>query len=979
MNTDRKSGRVIFWNTMFGFIQQADNSTIYFNRKSINNQAKEQISLLCDVEYSTSVVQQGKHKGELVAVVVEKENEPDLSTYKRYVGRIREWNNTDAKKNGYIASPQQEKLVRFFETRSLDKNCKYKNGDLVVFHQIKSTKNPNQLFALFAYPLSNEKSIAFLQQQYSDSRIPEIKEYLDTLQPKQESLSVEEQFNQEVLRLGFVDSLENYKKLKKLIATYKDRDYQPEYEFISAHCIDHYLIQLFEDQVINSYDKELMKVFFNNTIAAKKRFLISLIDPKDKQEILSFHIEHLKSQKKLLSLNNHVKTLLDIIYRREKDVDHEVYAPVKAYLFKNLHPNELFELWEKGYIDEIDQLINSELLDLFNYKIAKSLCHRNEKQYSIPVKTIYDRFLITVNDQKFKTCFPRIIACLKFYNEEFKGYYDNAIAEIITKLNDNNCFILWLYNVKINFEAGLYYESNHQELNDYEKIRFLLRITDESKPETLPYAHIGKVTQQGLYNYIDESSWEGIVTPTNNESQSYQTIFLDDIEKYISRYQRSDICLREIAHYLYQSILKYSVHHLRMWLNNNVSDELFDYVGYRQVYSKLSPEEQKKFTKKADPLLKDNYVHKVEYETVKPCTKVVFIDEKTKLYTATIQNIYFDTESIELRKEDNDYTDKYLVNDISSGLNRIPSSSALCDMSIEILVKNETKIIDVKGLYDVLMEIHTAEILDDLKTPDSTSEDSLADNDSNKPYAEDWELRKKIHSYLSEKQDKNKDPIVLNEPKYIQRERDENQRNTIVENVALFSIKTNNGYGIIWENIDLNYDRATFVFRSEESNYSDQISKILNAITSTPYLRSRLNCRSEEEESRIFKNNLGYVGSCRKQRGKQFSFENWLEKLNNLLNQPVPEIPSKTELERLVDWVNEKSFPKRITRITTKKYIPKTINEENIPVLDLPFAEDIETSVGTLTVQEEAEPRTRRDEIYISLKQFNDFFLENLN
>jgi len=163
----------------------------------------------------------------------------------------------------------------------------------------------------------------------------------------------------------------------------------------------------------------------------------------------------------------------------------------------------------------------------------------------------------------------------------------------------------------------------------------------------------------------------------------------------------------------------------------------------------------------------------------------------------------------------------------------------------------------------------------------------------------------------------------VREPKNFYRRLDEKSGIDSFEETVLYTIKIENEYAIIWENIDFSEDRATYIFKCLPENHSTQIQKISNAIVTLAQYRSTLSRTEKTAELLIFKNNYGFITSIRKQRGKNKPFSNWLEKLQNALTQTIPSLPTPEELENIKHWTPN-------IRHTPKINKPKNYKDEAI-------------------------------------------------
>ena len=239
---------------------------------------------------------------------------------------------------------------------------------------------------------------------------------------------------------------------------------------------------------------------------------------------------------------------------------------------------------------------------------------------------------------------------------------------------------------------------------------------------------------------------------------------------------------------------------------------------------------------------------------------------------------------------------------------------------------------------------------------------------------EDWKLRKQIIDYLNENQTENSGPIIVNEPKNFYRRMDENSGIDSYEKTGLYSIEIGNEYTIIWENIDLTFDRATYVFKCYAKKYTSQIDKIKEAIVSYAQFRSSLLSSADTMLAQRFKNNFGFIDSIRKQRGKKESFSNWVEKIEKAMHEPIPKLPNEVQLKELYSHISYTPLS-----VSTKRIPPKTVSrikEKDLETIDI---HEGGTNIGKRVNNNNNNKSSNKESLLKTLKEFNQYFTENLN
>ncbi len=958
------SGKIIFWNGIYGFIQQEDGSSIFFHRSGITKNSKTETKLLVGVTYQISNNIEGKHKGKPIAINVTKTSEVNLKDYERHFGKLISWNDH----YGEIQSTLQDKTVFFYNTRSLNLNDTFKNGDFVIFHQVKSHKDPNKLFALFAYPFLSETDITFLHQKYFETQIEEIQNRIKELLDEFPKHSIEDRFKFELDVIGIIDNNTKFVKLVSLLKKYNKKGFSPKYDLLKAYCTNTHLIQLWESNLINEYDTSLMKSYFHKTNADNKRFIFRKFKDDDKDIIINFHIDSLENEGYLRRLNNNIKTLLDIIYRQEETRKLEIYNKVFNRLFENLTPDELISLLLNGYIEDLPKQFIVENIDINNIKLINELLNKKEEKYIEFIKKLFDNYFKEISKKDFKKEYSDLIEKLKFFEVWYGIHYKEIISILSTHYSHEQKFVLWLFDVSIEFDGLSYFENNHQYLNHYYKIRFFLHeienIANSRIQSLLKYISIN---QEGLLEYVSGIPWNNMIWPTEiaGEVNTNSYFFLPDVKMFIKEFDFIKLDINILSERIFNSLSPYQIHHLRLWLYSYVSTDLYDYVGFRECFKLLNSEEQSMFKSKGNNIIFDELIESIENEVI-ACKNIISESEFSKKYKAFLYNIFFESGFYRLRKEDGTYTYRKEEEYSSLGFNTIPSSLAISKIEIIIEVSSDNEILNAKGLEEIFTKIHTGEIEKALGKVGPRVE--AINGPVNQPYIEDWKLRKEVIDYLNENQIYGIDPKTVDEPRNFFRRMDADSGPDLLELTQLFSLETSDGIAIIWENIDLSEDRATYVFKTTHIHHFSQIDKVAHSIVSLAQFRSTLISSKEDPKLLVFKNNLGFIGKIHKQRGKNLPFTNWLTKLEELLSKPIPDLPTEDELREIENWSPDIFHTPRIKK-------RGKINEKNVPEVSWDFQKEFELITESNDSYNNSEICLK----YKALKSFNKAFLNKFH
>ena len=969
------TGNIIYWNQndSYGFIECAELSGSIFFHKSKCNYGN--VQLFDKVSFQISISNSKKNKGKKVAIDVSLVESGNFKNYDLRVGTIQNWNG----KFGFIDYPTDGKKIFLFHTRLLN-STSLKNEDLVIFNPIVSIKDTTQFFAFFAYPIFFEKDVRFLKSQYINYQIPALKDFMFSAFNENE-LTLAERFELELMNLGLISTREDYLNLVVLLKRYsKDFSFAADFDLLSKYVSTTYLIQLLESDIINTYDINTIKDYFIRTNANTKRVIIQKVTETDKEVILNSYFSYLNSLNKLDRINNDLKTFLNIIYLNVDTRSKSLYENVKQHLLSTLKPFELIDLWLHDYIDGLSEGFVLKNFDLGDKKSIKLLLKRKDEtgelKYVELLSKIYEQYFIDIANSNldFEEEYPKLVKYLKIFKNEFSHRYAEIVDILQKTLSTYQQFVLWVLGINIEFDAHFFVHQNINVINHYFRLKFILRFWD--KIENIDNQNLldsVPIDIIGLKDFAIKFKWNDIIYPTKIiEIEEIQS-FLDDVIDYNSKCNK-DFDIKDLADAIYNSIGKFNEVHLRLWMYEYLTDKkYYDYIGFNQPFKKLSNRERAYFIRKSNEKDFDEIIEQ-EISEVKPCLDFEQKNETIKTYKAFVENIYFGNGFIKLRKENKDYTEQCYQEYSSTGLNRIPANHSLNKKSLQIEVESN-KIVEVIGLDDLFSSIHTGEIEKALGTVIEGNER----NSRNFAYTEDWQLRKQVIDYLNANQDKNIETTIVNEPKKFYRRLDEKSGIDDFEKTELFTIIIGKEYAIVWENIDLSEDRATYIFKCLQENHSIQIQKIANAIASLAQFRSTLSNAKDEYELFIFKNNFGFIASIRKQRGKNKPFSNWLAKLENALIQQIPELPTAEELERLKNWSPNIPHTARINKSRQIIYSPYAVLKgDNLP------------KTGIFSGQEQIENDEQFKEagnfhndnqlsILNALKTFNQYFTENLN
>ena len=977
------TGKIIFWNFEYGFLESPElDKSIFLHSKALSEKMCKMINLFDYFTFKVGISTSENNAGKLFARSVRYKEHGRLNEYRRKIGKIYGWNG----RFGFIDYPTDGKKIFLYHTRLLYTN-EILNGQIVVFNPINSNKDNSQLFAYFAYPITFERDFNFLKEQYLDYKIPELIDYINQFSKNYSELTVSEKFELELLNIGDFSTGREYLKLTEIIKSFKTQyNYIPDYELLSVFVSDAYIIQLWESELISSYNAEKIKEYFINANADTKRLIAMKVSIEDKEIFILEYFNFLQKSRKIERLNDEIKILLSIVYKNSKTRSQNLFEQIKSYLISRLKPTEIIDLWLHDYFDDLTENYIISNFNIGDFKSVKLLTQKKadngQYKYKELLSKIYEQYFLEIAKKEeldFDNEYPKLIRYLQIFENEFSERFPDIINIIEVTLRPYQKFVLWIFGIKIDFDALDYLLSCQNEANQYFKIKFYLRFLGTNKD--FDYKKLLEkiiINQSDLAYFSKTYQWNDLIYPTKRIGIENETSFLTDLVRFNEKFnQKIDIYF--IADEIFNSIELYNEIHLRLWLYDFNTN--YDYIGFRECFKLLSNEEQKKFRIKANEISFGD-ISEQEITEVMPCLKFEVNHDDSIIYFALLENLYFENGFIKLRKEDSKYTEPYNEPYSSTGLNRIPSTHSLNSIPLQIIV-NSNIIQNIQGLNEIFIYIHTGEIS---KALGKVVEPLYITDKHDKSYVEDWVLRKNVIDFLNENQVDNIQTTIVNEPKNYYRRLDDKSGVDMFEKTELFTIKTYDGYGIIWENIDFSEDRATYIFKCSLEQHNYQIEKIAKAIVSTAQFRSTLSSAKDAELLTLFKNNFGFISSIHKQRGKNNPFSNWLSKLETALKQPIPEIPTYEDIEKLKKWSPEIPHVARINKKPQINYKESAVIKsselesadlyENKMVLKQIIKQETFENINKKVIKSNVESRLS---LLNTLKTFNKYFIDNFN
>jgi hypothetical protein len=913
-----QTGEVVFYNGKYGFVRLADETSVFFADSQLDGTSRQQLRLLDTVSFQLDTVNQGPHQGKLRAVKVRRLAAGDPGRYRRVVGQVQ----PGSKQFKRLISPQLSKPVLLHFNRLLDRHVQPKHDELLVFYPVISSENANELFAFFAYPLSQEKELDFLREQLEASQLPGIQIRIDQVLAATRTAPVNERFAAALRRLGPVRNLPAYQQLTELLKEYAEQNYRPAIAELQAVVAPEYQLMLWENRLVPDYVPALMLDYFLRTSADRKRALAARLVGEERRALLTGWVRHLLLPGKITRLHNGLKTGLDVMFRNPETKDPELYR--QLYDALDLTAQDWQQLHQQGYVHQV--LVSPE---------STALPPRREWLSRAGAA----RVLAAGKDSELLACYEaelldaeptteegqlRLALAAKLLVELMPAQAERILVWYWPRFTALQRLVLWLVEVGPDIpEVAELYAIYEAQLAVFLRLRYYLRQTDATPEATeLTAEAFGAFAATHYANRLVD-----LVAPQPGPypPEAYYTL-LSEVHAVHRRWPEQTPSVEEVAASLYKALPLYQVEHIRLYLQHLVGEEVADFIGFREPFRLLTREEKQDLRARFDSRQKPQVWEQLRQGIV-PCEEGEAVNDQM-CYTAYLENIYFGRGSMQLRLPDGEFTavftgDAQLAEKASVGINSLPVESSYNRIPIKIWVK-EQDIVFVTGLvelFDLLLEEEIAFTFRK-KLPDPTGP-ARTDTDA---YAEDWELRRQVLAYL---QQASVEVREVGEPKNYGRRLDSKSGIDEHEKTVLYVLPTDDGVGIVWENIDFSDDRATYVFKASQAELPGQLDKLEQAIATYAQWRSALANAQNTPAQISFRNRYGYLGRIRKQRGRNQPFEAWHERLLFLLQQPVPPVPDEQEWAQA--WAAARSAPpiQSTTRPIKRRPSPVVLIDES--------------------------------------------------
>jgi hypothetical protein len=955
-----QTGEVVFYNGKYGFVRLPDETSLFFPDSQLDAIGRQQLRLLDTVSFQTETVAQGPHQGKLRAVKVRRLAAGDPSRYRRVVGQLQ----PGSKQFHRLVSPQLSKPVLLHYNRLVNRHTQPQQNELLVFSPVISTKNANELFAFFAYSLNEEQDLSFLREQLEASQLPGIQVRIDQVLAATRTAPVHERFAAELRQLGVVRNLAAYQQVAELLKIYAGQNYRPAIAELQAVVAPEYQLMLWENRLVPDYVPTIMHDYFLRASADRKRELVARLVGEERHALLGHWVQHLLLPGKITRVHNGLKTCLDVLFRNPETKDQGLYQQI--YQALDLSAPDWQQLHQQGYVHQLPVSPELSVLPprrewLRRAGASRVLAAGKEQE----LVACYEAELLEA-DPTSEADQLRLALVAKLLVEFLPAQAERILSWYWPRFSALQRLVLWVVEVGPDLaDAAELYEMCAPQLAVFLRLRYYLR-----QPEVAPVA--AELSADALGSFAATYHGHELVglvdpQPLPTVPGTYYTL-LDEVralQQFWPAQAPSEVAVAASA---YAALPLYKVEHTRLYLRELVAGSEDDFVGFREPFRQLTREEKQDLRDHFDSRQKPEALEQLR-QGILPCGEGEEVNEQ-KCYTAYLENIYFGRGSMQLRLPSGEFTasfsgDTHLSEKASVGMNSLPVESRYNQVPLKIWVKDKA-ILFVTGLaelFDLLLEEEIAFAFRK-KLPDQMGS-VPTDTDA---YAEDWQLRQEVLTYLKQAATQAHE---VGEPKNYRRRLDEESGIDAYEMTMLYVLPTEEGVGIVWENVDYSDDRATYVFKATQAELLGQLEKLRQAIGTYAQWRSALANAQDTPAQVSFRSHYGYLGRIRKQRGRNQPFGAWQERLLTLLQLPVPPLPSEEE------WAQARLAARSAPQVTSASR-PVKRRPSRIVVIDETSLDRVNPDTLVRQVAPSPVAKSGNTSLLRALQQFNQRFCAGL-
>lgn len=868
------------------------------------------MQLLSKVAFKSSIVTHGKYISKEIAKEIEVLSTPEVDRFELFFGTITKLFH----KHCVINSPNLEKETLFFYNRSIHHNERYSIGSSVLFSPVISSKTQENYFALFAYPLVKEYKIERLYNLLE--KAPASRSLINQI-----NKISKEGHNADFLMSKFKDEWsaisEDYdvSTKKDLIQKYATMGLVIDAYYLESIYEEKELIFKWETKKIQKLSRQLILKYFVGSGTSKKRDILIRLG-EESITLLEDYFEYAKRNNLFASLLN-VRFFFEATMKPDKNIHLELHEKAKQYILPNLSDEQIEDLIKRSLLSNVG-----------NYKQNTA-----SKLASITDIQAYDPKTHHLNEEVANNILQNLIT---HYGTEnwpnsviFRLRYLRNLHTSLTSdwINDNlpvfsDLLKLRLFIHQISTKLGET-TSNILEINLFEK----LILSNNTKDESIFLEdELSNSIEEEIKLFINQFVWDELfapVTPIDDEANDQAWGFLDELLIFCRNENLNVFSLISLA--IFDNLPEDDLYRVRIWLKSYVQSEYFSYEQFKTSFKQLTKKEKKDFKSKLE-LVQKNEQRTLENTNLLSSNEPIVDELGNRTYVVGIENCYFEKDHLKLKMEDEALSNSFFFKGLSSGFNRLNMDTFLNSIKLHIKFgpSPSKTITQIKGLQDLIDAIIRNEIEKSL----SRSSKELNKEQSSISYAENYQLRRNVITFLNENHSTDYAIVKLHEPKNYFRRLDDKSGVDDYQLTGLFTLAIEDELLLVWENLDLDHDKATYLFKCKPPEHEELVRRISKTVTSHSQIRSTLSSQKADEYIVHWKEYLCFIGSLRKPRLGKGDLQDWIMKIYRTARKAeVKWVESEPEfrvsIKRSVNWSAEDSKEKKLDSLVRTYDLPE--------------------------------------------------------
>lgn len=909
-------GWVCFYNQIYGFVECENGKTYFFHKSEVLIDSRQRLQLLSKVAFKSSLVTQGKHIGKEIANEIEVLSAPEVDRFQLFFGTITKLFH----KHCVINSPNLEKETLFFFNRSIHHNETYSIGSSVLFSPVISSKTQENYFALFAYPLVKEYNIKRLYNLLE--KAPASRSLINQVN----KIAIKGH-NADFLMIKFKDEWsaisEDYdvSTKKDLIQKYAAMGLVIDSYYLESAYDEKELIFKWETKKIQKLSRQLILKYFVGSGTSKKRDILIRLG-EESIKLLEDYFEYAKRNNLFASLLN-VRLFFEVTIKPDKNIYFELHEKAKQYILPKLSNEQIEDLIKKSLLSndsDYELKTTSKLAPITDIQAYEPKTHRLSDE---TINQILHGLITNYGTENWPNS---VIFRLRHLHNLYPGLTSGWIAANWPVFSDLLKLRLFIHEISTEL-LGLDETTPYTlEINLFEK----LILSNKTKDETFILGEeLSSSLEEEIKLFINAFVWDELFAPVaaiDDEANEHAWGFLDELLKFC-QYEKLNL-FSFISLAIFDNLPENDVYRVRIWLKGYVLNENFNYEQFKSPFKQLTKKEKAYFKSKSqNVLIKEQRT--IEHTNLLSSKEPVVDEMGNRTYILGIENCYFEKKQVRIKMEDGELSDPYSFTGLSSGFNRLSMDTFL--NSIKLHVKfgpsPSKKILEISGLKELIDAIIRSEIERSL----SRFGNELKSRPSSISYAENYELRKKAIAFLNDHQLTNFEIVKLHEPKNNFRRLDDKSGVDEYQLTGLFTLAIEDSLLLVWENLDLDDDRATYLFKCKPHEYDELVRRISKTVTSHAQIRSTLSTQKSDDYILNWKEYLCFIGSLRKPRLGKGDLQDWINKIYRSAREAeVKWVESEPEfrvsIKRSVNWGEEDLKAKKLDSIVRTYYLPE-LNE----------------------------------------------------